>query len=221
MNDWERILEHTKRRLNPHNFAAWFRPTRLEETDNRRLVVRVPTRLCKKSLTETYGQLLRAVLQEVGMPDTQLEFLCSESEPPARSPMLGIADAQEALRKVHQQDKRVTIKMIQKRVGEHFGVFPPDLKLRSGSKAVVFSRQVAMYLVRQLTSASLPAIGREFGGKHHSTVLSSIRRIERRRRTDTDLNRIIGELLDSLAINPKATELPANGHHRREAAESD
>ena len=77
-------------------------------------------------------------------------------------------------------------------------MFPPDLKLRSRSKAIVFSRQVAMYLVKQLTSASLPKIGREFGGKHHTTVWSSIKKIEARRRSDIDLNQTIDKLFDSL-----------------------
>jgi chromosomal replication initiation ATPase DnaA len=200
MNDWAKVLQHAKRRVNPHNFATWFRPTRLKGTDNRRLLVRVPTRLCKKRLTETYGEILQAVLQEVGMPDTQLEFLCSEPEAPAPYSTLNPANAHEALKKIilHPDDKRVTIKMIQTRVGEHFGVFPPDLKLPNNSKAMVLPRQVAMYLAKHLTAASLPKIGREFGGKHHSTVLISIQKIEARRLTDTDLNLTIGKLFDLL-----------------------
>ncbi len=104
----------------------------------------------------------------------------------------------EAKNFVQHQNKRVTIDMIQKLVGWHFGVFHPDLKLKGPSKAVVFARQVAIYLVRQLRAASLPKIGREFGGKHHTTVLSAIKKIEARRRTDIDLDRTIGKLADSL-----------------------
>jgi len=200
MNDWARVLKHTKRRVSPHNFAAWFLPTRLKGTDDRRLLVHVPTHLCKKRLTETYGELLQAVLQEVGMADTQLEFLCSEPEAPALSLTVRPAIPHEALNQIilRTEDKHVTIRMIQERVGEHFGVFPADLKLSSSSKAMVFPRQVAMYLVKQLTSASLPKIGREFGGKHHSTVLSAIHRIEAMRRTDVELNRTICKLSDLL-----------------------
>jgi chromosomal replication initiation ATPase DnaA len=199
MNDWVRVLQHAKHRVNPHNFATWFQPTRLKKTNDGRLLVRVPTRLYKKTLTETYGELLQAVLDEVGMSDTQLEFLCSEPELRAPPSTPDPANGFKALTKsIQQQNKRLTIEMIQKRVGGHFGVFPPDLKLRGGSKSVVFSRQVAMYLVKQLTSASLPKIGREFGGKHHTTVLSAIKKIEARRRTDVDLDRTIGKLFDSL-----------------------
>jgi chromosomal replication initiation ATPase DnaA len=199
MNDWARVLQHTKRRVNPHDFATWFRPTRLKGNDKRRLLIRVPTQLSKKRLTETYGELLQAVLQEVGMPDTQLEFFHLEPVSPASSPAHNLVNPHQVLKKIiHPQHKFETIKMIQKRVGEHFGVFPPDLKLPKSPKSIILARQVAMYLVKQLTSASLPKIGREFGGKHHTTVLSAIQKIEARRRTDMDLNRTISELFDSM-----------------------
>jgi len=133
------------------------------------------------------------------MADTQLEFHSPELEPPAPSSAPGLANARGAVKKVvPQQVDGVTIKLIQERVGEHFGVFPPDLKLRSSSQAAVLPRQVAMYLVKQLTSASFAKIGREFGGRHPSTVLISIQRIESRRRIDRDLNVTIGKLFDSL-----------------------
>ena len=73
----------------------------------------------------------------------------------------------------------------------------PDLKQRSNSKAIAYPRQIAMYLVKQLTSASLPEIGRQFGGKHHTTVLHSINKIESQRQHDKDLNRTLNRLLDA------------------------
>jgi len=434
MNSWEKILQHMERRVNPHSFATWFRPTRQEGTENGRLLVRVPTRLFRKRLTETYGELLQAVLAEVGMRDTRLEFMCSENEPvPAGNPlkqtrldfdsvdhqlnpryqfesfvvgasnqfahaaaqavaeqpskaynplflyggvgmgkthlmqavghlikkrnpaarltyisaekftnevinslrfdrMIGFRDrfrsvdvllvddiqfiagkertqeeffhtfnalydlqrqivissdcppkeisaieerlrsrfewgliadiqppdletkiailqkkaenervvipddvaeyiaraiksnvrelegaltrliayasltgcilnlvtAQQVLRNIiATQEKRITIDLIQKKVGEQFGLREQDLKVRSNTKAIAFPRQVAMYLVKQLTSASLPEIGRQFGGKHHTTVLHSINKIDALRRSDKDLNRTINKLMDS------------------------
>ena len=438
MNSWENILHHMERRVNPHSFATWFRPTRQEGGDNGKLVVRVPSRPFRKRLTETYGELLHAVLVEVGMPDTQLEFICAETEsapPPvapapnqarldfdsvdhqlnqrytfdtfvvggsnqfahaaalavaeapskaynplylyggvgmgkthlmqaighlvkARNPALrltfisaekftnevinslrfdrmisfrdrfrsvdvlmvddiefiagkertqeeffhtfnalhdlqkqivlssdcppkeiaaieerlrsrfewgliadiqppdletkiailqkkaeserfqlpgdvaefiarsiksnvrelegaltrlmayasltgtpvNLSTAQQGLRNIiASQEKKVTIELIQKRVGEQFGLREQDLKVRSNSKAIAYPRQIAMYLVKQLTHASLPEIGRQFGGKHHTTVLHSINKIETLRHTDKDLNRTISRLLDSLA----------------------
>ena len=58
-----------------------------------------------------------------------------------------------------------------------------------------------MYLVKELTQASLPEIGRAFGGKHHTTVLHSINKIEQLRHTDADLNRMIHSLIDSFQLD--------------------
>jgi chromosomal replication initiator protein len=436
MNSWEKILQHMERRVNPHSFSTWFRPTRQEGSDNGKLVVRVPSRVFRKRLTETYGELLQAVLVEVGMNDTHLEFVCTENETlPAgslnnikqtrldfdsvdhqlnprytfdtfvvgasnqfahaaaqavaeapskaynplflyggvgmgkthlmqavghlikkRNPasrltyisaekftnevinslrfdrmisfrdrfrsvdvllvddiqfiagkertqeeffhtfnalydlqrqiivssdcppkeisaieerlrsrfewgliadiqppdletkiailqkkaeservvipddvaeyiaraiksnvrelegaltrlvayasltgsILNLITAQQVLRNIiATQEKRITIDLIQKKVGEQFGLREADLKVRSNTKAIAFPRQIAMYLVKQLTSASLPEIGRQFGGKHHTTVLHSINKIDALRRSDKDLNRTINKLMDS------------------------
>src|SRR6202453_2143401 len=90
MNSWEKILQHMERRVNPHSFASWFKPTRQEGSENGKLVIRVPSRLFRKRLTETYGELLQAVLAEGGMKDTHLEFLCTENDPtpaPSANPL--------------------------------------------------------------------------------------------------------------------------------------
>ena len=434
MNTWDKILQHLERRVNPHSFATWFRPTRQEGHENGRLLIRVPTRLYKKRLTETYGELLQAVLNEIGIPDARLEFICSEPGPTQSAPAaaqarldfdsadnqlnprytfetfvvgasnqfahaaalavaeqpskaynplflyggvgmgkthlmqaighlvkrrngaarltyisaekftnevinslrfdrmvsfrdrfrtvdvllvddiqfiagkertqeeffhtfnalydqqkqivvssdcppkeisaieerlrsrfewgliadiqppdletkiailhkkaerervrlldevaeyiarsiksnirelegaltrliaytsltgseITLASAQQVLRNIiDSQEKKVTIELIQRRVGEQYGLRAQDLKVRSNSKAIAFPRQVAMYIVKQLTSASLPEIGRQFGGKHHTTVLHSINKIEQLRRSDKELNRTINRLLDS------------------------
>ena len=434
-NSWDKILQHMERRVNPHSFTTWFRPTRQQGTENGKLLVKVPNRMFRKKLSETYGSLLEAVLSEVGMAETRVEFLCDEPEaPPPPSPLvrqsrldfdavdhqlnprytfdsfvvgnsnqfahaaslavaeqpsksynplylyggvgmgkthlmhaightikkrnpslrltyvsaekftnevitslrfdrmisfrdryrnvdvllvddiqfiagkertveeffhtfnalyevrkqivlssdcppkeisaieerlrsrfewgliadiqppdletkiailqkkaeservqvpdevaefiarsiksnvrelegaltrllayasltsaaLNLSTAQQVLRNIiATQEKKVTIELIQKRVGEQYGLRDADLKVRSNTKAIAFPRQVAMYLVKQLTSASLPEIGRQFGGKHHTTVLHSINKIDALRRTDKDLNRTINRLLDS------------------------
>ena len=432
---WDKILQHMERRVNPHSFTTWFRPTRQQGVENGKLLIRVPNRMFRKKLSETYGALIEAVLSEVGMSDTRVEFLCDEPTAPAppsplvrqarldfentdhqlnprytfdtfvvgnsnqfahaaaqavadqpskaynplylyggvgmgkthlmhaightlkkRNPslrltyvsaekftnevitslrfdrMIGFRDryrnvdvllvddiqfiagkertveeffhtfnalyevrkqivlssdcppkeisaieerlrsrfewgliadiqppdletkiailqkkaeservqvpddvaefiarsiksnvrelegaltrllayasltnaslnlstAQQVLKNIiATQEKKVTIELIQKRVGEQYGLRDADLKVRSNTKAIAFPRQVAMYLVKQLTSASLPEIGRQFGGKHHTTVLHSINKIDALRRTDKDLNRTINRLLDS------------------------
>jgi chromosomal replication initiator protein len=112
---------------------------------------------------------------------------------------ISLATAQQVLRNIiASQEKRVTIDLIQKRVSEHFNLREQDLKIRSNTRAIAFPRQVAMYIVKQLTTASLPEIGRQFGGKHHTTVLHSINKIEELRRSDKDLNRTITRLMDAL-----------------------
>ncbi|MGA8767467.1 MAG: chromosomal replication initiator protein DnaA [Candidatus Acidiferrales bacterium] len=435
MNLWDKILQHAERRVNPHSYATWFRPTRQERADDHRLVIRVPTRLFCKRLTETYGELLQAVLAEIGRPGLALEFNCVEAESAAANPVVSpqakldfdssnnqlnprytfdkfivgssnqfahaaavavaeqpsksynplflyggvglgkthlmqaightlkrrnpslrltyisaekftneviasirfermpafrdrfrnmdvlmvddiqfiaraertqeeffhtfnalydqqkqivissdcppkeissieerlrsrfewglIADiqmpdletkiailqkqadnervhipddvaeyiaraiksnirelegalirlmayasltgaqinlptAQQVLKNIIEtQEKKVTIEQIQKAVGEVFGLRAQDLIIRSNSKVIAYPRQVAMFLVKQLTSASLPEIGKQFGGKHHTTVLHSINKIETLRQVDKDLNKTINRLLDS------------------------
>ena len=115
--------------------------------------------------------------------------------------IVSLTTAQQVLRNIiASQEKRVTIDLIQKRVSEHFNLREQDLKVRSNTRAIAFPRQVAMYIVKQLTTASLPEIGRQFGGKHHTTVLHSINKIEELRRADKDLNRTINKLMDQLNL---------------------
>jgi chromosomal replication initiator protein len=106
--------------------------------------------------------------------------------------------AQQVLKNLlHAQERRVTIDAIQKGVADKFSMKQSQLKEKSNAKAVVFPRQVAMYLVKELTAASLPEIGRAFGGKHHTTVMHSIDKIAKQKQSDPDLNRILHSLIDS------------------------
>jgi chromosomal replication initiator protein len=107
--------------------------------------------------------------------------------------------AQQVLKHlVHTPDKRVTIEAVQRIVAEHFVLKQSQLKEKSNTRTIAYPRQIAMYLIKELTSASLPEIGRSFGGKHHTTVLHSIHKIEKLRQSDADLNRLIHKLIDSL-----------------------
>jgi chromosomal replication initiator protein len=106
--------------------------------------------------------------------------------------------AQEVLRNVLEQDDRaVTIETIQKFVSDYYQLKVGELKSRNNSKSIAMPRQIAMYLCKTLTHASLPEIGRSFGGKHHSTVIHSIKKIEEMRKRDTDFNNLIGSFLES------------------------
>jgi len=110
-----------------------------------------------------------------------------------------LAMAQHCLKHlIHGQEKRITIEAVQKAVGEHFGLQVAQLKQKSNTKRIAGPRQIAMYIARELTAASLPEIGRAFGGKHHTTVLHSFQKVERLRLADLDLNRTIHKLIDSI-----------------------
>jgi len=104
----------------------------------------------------------------------------------------------EVLKNVlEQDDKAITIESIQKFVADYHQLKIVDLKSRNNSKSVAKPRQVAMYLCKTLTHASLPEIGRSFGGKHHSTVIHSIKKVEQLRKDDGDFNKLINNFLES------------------------
>jgi chromosomal replication initiator protein len=98
---------------------------------------------------------------------------------------------------LERQDRRITIDAVQKAVAERYGIKPAQLREKSNRKEIVGPRQVAMYLVKELTTASLPEIGRAFGGKHHTTVIHSIDKIRDQRPDDPDLNKLIHSVIDS------------------------
>jgi len=111
---------------------------------------------------------------------------------------ISLALAQDVLRNVLQHDERaVTIEGIQKYVSDYYQLKHGELKSRNNSKSIAMPRQIAMYLCKTLTNASLPEIGRSFGGKHHSTVIHSIRKIEDLRKRDGNFNTIINTFLES------------------------
>jgi chromosomal replication initiator protein len=88
--------------------------------------------------------------------------------------------------------------MIQKFVADYYRLKLAELKSRNNSKSVAMPRQVAMYLCKSLTNASLPEIGKSFGGKHHSTVIHSIRKVEELRERDSNFNTLIHSLIESI-----------------------
>ncbi len=99
---------------------------------------------------------------------------------------------------VNLEERRVSIENIQRAVCREFGLSLPQLKAKDNSRGISYPRQIAMFLSKEMTPASLPQIGREFGGKHHTTVLHSINKIAALRENDRDLNRLLNKLRDSL-----------------------
>ncbi len=112
---------------------------------------------------------------------------------------INLAMAQQILKHmVHGPERRVTIEVVIRAVADRFSLLPSQIKQKTNAHQISYPRQIAMYLVKELTSASLPEIGRAFGGKHHTTVLHSVHKIEDLRQKDGDLNRTIHSLIDSL-----------------------
>jgi chromosomal replication initiator protein len=112
---------------------------------------------------------------------------------------LSIDLARQVLRNViDQADKAVSIDGIQKYIADYYSLKIVDLKSRNNSKSIAMPRQVAMYVCKALTHASLPEIGRSFGGKHHSTVIHSINKVEALRKKDAVFNKQIESFLEAL-----------------------
>ena len=112
---------------------------------------------------------------------------------------LTIELAQDVLKNVIDLDeKAITIEQIQKFVADYYHLKLSELKSRNNSKSVAMPRQVAMYLCKALTHASLPEIGRSFGGKHHSTVIHSIKKVEELRKKNSDFDKLISNLLEQI-----------------------
>ncbi len=112
---------------------------------------------------------------------------------------ISLAMAQQHLKNLVDSDERhVSIENIQRVVCREFGLSMSQIKAKNNSRTVAYPRQIAMYLAKEMTPASLPQIGREFGGKHHTTVLHSINKISEARKSNRDLNSLINKLTDSL-----------------------
>ena len=113
---------------------------------------------------------------------------------------ISLSLAQDVLRDIlERDDPRVTIEIIQKHVATFYSLKLSDLRSRNNSRSITLPRQISMYLCKKLTNASLPQIGKSFGGKHHSTVIHSIRKIELTRKKDAAFNTLIDNFLQSFS----------------------
>lgn len=111
---------------------------------------------------------------------------------------ISLALAQEAIKNISEEEERsVTIEGIQKVVADYYNLRVSDLKSKTNSRNIAVPRQVAMYLCKTLTRSSLPEIGREFGGKHHTTVIHSINKINALYEQKGNFHNIINSLITS------------------------
>ncbi|MCC7307126.1 MAG: chromosomal replication initiator protein DnaA [Acidobacteria bacterium] len=108
--------------------------------------------------------------------------------------------AQDAMKNVidSERPEGLTMERIARTVASHYKLTVDELKSKSNSRAIAVPRQVAMYLCKRLTKHSYPEIGREFGGKHHTTVMHSFEKIEGLVIESRDFHKMVSELIDSL-----------------------
>lgn len=108
--------------------------------------------------------------------------------------------AEEALKDIvsSARQKQITIDAIQNVVASHYSIKVADMRSKKRTRVVTFPRQVAMYLARDLTDASLPRIGEEFGGRDHTTVIHACDKIQRALQKDPSLQRDIGQIIQQL-----------------------
>ncbi len=120
----------------------------------------------------------------------------------SRAP-LSVELAAEVLREILPQTRvrPITIPAIQRAVADFFGIRVEEMKAKRRTKGVAFPRQVAMYLSRELTDASLPRIGEEFGGRDHTTVMHACDRVKTAVIQDTHLAAGIKSLVDNFRID--------------------
>jgi chromosomal replication initiator protein len=108
--------------------------------------------------------------------------------------------AQDAIRNIAEDDRPagITIEQIQQTVAAHYRLRVDELTSKNNSRQIAVPRQIAMYLCKRLTKHSFPEIGREFGGKHHTTVIHSVEKIEALVLKDQNFHRIVSDLMDNL-----------------------
>ena len=166
---------------------------------------------------ETRLAILRkkAQSEQCGVPEDVLEFLARTFTHNVRElegslvkimALRSILDreinldlAKEALRDLLKAQARpISIDLIQETVTNRFNLKLSDMKARKRTDAVAYPRQIAMYLSRELTPASLPEIGNAFGGRDHTTVIHAINKIEQKMKQDTDLAATIEKLIQQI-----------------------
>ncbi|HEX6279330.1 MAG TPA: chromosomal replication initiator protein DnaA [Pyrinomonadaceae bacterium] len=109
--------------------------------------------------------------------------------------------AQEALKNIidAERPEGLTMERIAKTVASHYNLTVEEMKSKNNSRAIAMPRQVAMYLCKRLTKHSFPEIGREFGGKHHTTVMHSVDKIDALAKEDRNFHKQVNDLIDSLS----------------------
>lgn len=137
----------------------------------------------KSNVRELEGTLVRliAISSLRGLPISKML---------AQDAMKNIIDAETA--------EGITIERVTKMVANHYDLALEEIKSKNNSRHIALPRQAAMYLCKRLTQHSFPEIGRAFGGKHHTTVMHSVDKIEKLIKADREFHKVISEFIDDL-----------------------
>jgi len=112
---------------------------------------------------------------------------------------IDVGYAQEVLKDIVKDDRRsVSSDVVIRAVAGYFGLKPSQLKAKCNARPISQPRQIAMFICKQITDLSLPQIGKDFGGKHHTTVLHSIRKIESLRKKNSEISAAVNKIIHSL-----------------------
>jgi chromosomal replication initiator protein len=137
---------------------------------------------CNSNIRELEGALIRVIAySSMGGREITLEL------------------AHETLRDlIVTESPAATTESIQKLVSNYYNLRVSQIKSKTNSQQIAFPRQIAMYLCKHHTSSSLQEIGRRFGGKHHSTVIHAIQKIEKKRKGDREFDKLVEHFVQSL-----------------------
>jgi chromosomal replication initiator protein len=139
---------------------------------------------------------IKANIREIEGSLTRMIAFCSLS-----GREMSVELAQEVLSDLWgEEEKIITIEHIQRKAAEFFGIKLSDMRAKNRTKAVAFPRQVAMYLARHLTHASLTEVGRSFGGKDHTTVLHAVEKIQGMLQDDPKFKKTVDTLTQSITL---------------------
>jgi chromosomal replication initiator protein len=137
---------------------------------------------CKSSIRELEGAMIRVVAY-ASMSGKEINLDLAKQT-------LGSLIATES--------PSATVDTIQKLIGDYYNLRVSQLKSRTNAHQVAFPRQIAMFICKQLTRCSLKEIGQRFGGKHHSTVIHAVQKIEKMKKGDAEFHKLIEEFIESL-----------------------
>lgn len=154
-------------------------------------------------------------LEPISVPDDVIEFIAQEIKTNIRElegaliRVIAFAQMEDRALDIHmakmvlkdmvkETTKIISVEMVQKTVADHYKISVNELRAKKRNQNIVIPRQIAMYLSRQLANLSLPEIGNAFGGKDHTTVLHSCRKIEEQAHSDQNLKNTLYYLTTAL-----------------------